>query len=184
MPCDVFQMLDLRLGELPRRVIGLLNKVQLCVFGCLTKEICIAIFLFAKWMHGFQKKAGWLATALYLTASVCLMRYYASSFDRHEPLPYPIPLTRSGLPRCIPAFHRRLIMARDERADKLVKGYLSFFTLSKLILVRKKENFQFETIVEDSHDSFDILLRDVQDKVVSLCKRYVLKLFETPLITG
>lgn len=75
-------------------------------------------------------------------------------------------------------------MARDERADKLVKGYLSFFTLSKLILVRKKENFQFETIVEDSHDSFDILLRDVQDKVVSLCKRYVLKLFETPLITG
>lgn len=101
MPCDVFQMLDLRLGELPRRVIGLLNKVQLCVFGCLTKEICIAIFLFAKWMHGFQKKAGWLATGFYLkTASVCLMRYYASSFDRHEPLPYPIPLTRNRLSLC------------------------------------------------------------------------------------
>lgn len=76
-----------------------------------------------------------------------------------------------------------LILARDERADKLVKVYLSFFTLSKLILVRKKI-FNFKQIVEDSHDSFDIFLRNVQDKVVSLCKRYVPKLFETPLITG
>jgi len=34
--------------------------------------------------------------------------------------------TRSGYPRIIPSFHRKLLYRKDERADQLVKYYLSF----------------------------------------------------------
>lgn len=69
-----------------------------------------------------RKSGGWLGVALYVKASsVCLMRYYCGSFDKNEPLPFPVSLTRSGLPRCIPLFHRKMIMRRDDKADKLVR---------------------------------------------------------------
>ncbi|KAL6954286.1 hypothetical protein U1Q18_043942 [Sarracenia purpurea var. burkii] len=91
------------------------------------RSVCIATFLFVKWMRGFKRKAGWLSLGLYMkTSSVCLMRFDGGSFEKHLPLPYPVSLTRSGLPGCIPAFHRRAISRRDEKADKLVKLYLSF----------------------------------------------------------
>lgn len=32
-------------------------------------------------------------------AAVCLLRDYGGEFDRHLPLPFPISLTRSGIPR-------------------------------------------------------------------------------------
>lgn len=87
---------------------------------------------------------GWLNLALYLkAASVCLMRFYGGEFHRHEA----VSLTRSGIPRCIPPFHRKMLMARDEKADKLVKFYLSIFSLSKLILVKKRDRLRFENIV-------------------------------------
>lgn len=37
--------------------------------------------------------------------------------DPHEALPHPISLTRCGLPRNIPAFHRHMIRRRDDKAD-------------------------------------------------------------------
>ena len=56
----------------------------------------------------------------------------------------PVSLNRSGIPRCIPSFHRKMIMKRDVWADKLVRFYLSMFLLSKLILVRKRGSFGYE----------------------------------------
>lgn len=53
-------------------------------------------------------------------------------------LPYPVSLSRDGIPRIIPVFHRRLIRRRDDRADRIVRLYLSFFTLNRLILVVKR----------------------------------------------
>lgn len=86
--------------EVLHRMVGLFNKVQLCLFSRLTKERCIAIYLFSRWVYEFRRRAGWLNTGLYIKASAtCLMRYYGGSFDRSEALPHPISLTRCGLPR-------------------------------------------------------------------------------------
>lgn len=46
--------------EVARRVIGLLNKVQLCTYGCLTKEHCIAVYLFTRWFLRLRRSGGWL----------------------------------------------------------------------------------------------------------------------------
>jgi hypothetical protein len=51
---------------------------------------------------------------------------------------FPIFLTRSGYPRAIPAFHRRMIHRKDEKADKLVKFYLSLFSVTGIIPLAKK----------------------------------------------
>lgn len=116
--------------EVPRRVVGLLQKVQLCLKSYLTKERCVGVYLFVRWFIQFRRRSGWLNTALYLKASgTCLMRYYGGDFDRHLARTFPVSLTRSGIPRCIPSFHRRLISRRDERSDKLVKFYLSLLIL-------------------------------------------------------
>lgn len=110
----------------------------------LSKERCIAVYLFARWLHAFRRKAGWLNTALYLKCcAVCLQRYYSGSFERTAAIPFPVSLTRTGLPRCIPAFHRRMIVRKDDGADRLVKFYLSVFSLSKLIMFSKRQNNQY-----------------------------------------
>lgn len=43
------------------------------------------------------------------------MRFYGGSFDRSEA---PISLTRCGLPRNKPAFHRKMMRRRDDKADQ------------------------------------------------------------------
>lgn len=105
--------------EVLHRIVGLFNKVHL--FSRLTKEGSIAIYLFSRWVYEFRRRAGWRNTGLYIKASAtCLMRYYyyRGSFDRSEALPHPISLTRCGLPRNIPAFHRKMIRRRDNKADQ------------------------------------------------------------------
>lgn len=37
--------------------------------------------------------------------------------QKHELLPVMVSLTRSGLPRIIPPFHRRRILRKDDRAE-------------------------------------------------------------------
>lgn len=49
-----------------------------------------------------------------------------------------ISLTRSGIPTIIPPFHRQIIRSGGDRADPLVRMYLSFFSLKKLIQRAKK----------------------------------------------
>ena len=91
---------------------------------------------------------GWLGVSLYLKASaVCLQRCYGGTFDPHAPLPFPISLTRTGIPRCIPSFHRKEILRRDETADGLVRFYLSLFSVSKFIMKVKKTHFEYSSIV-------------------------------------
>lgn len=58
-------------------------------------------------------------------------------------LPHPISLTRCGLPRNIPAFHRKMIRRRDNKADQFVKLYLSLYSISKCILVRERQGFGY-----------------------------------------
>ena len=98
--------------------------------------------------------------------------------------PDPISLTKCGLPRCIPSFHRALIRRRNEKADKLVRFYLSVFSLSKLILVKKTQYSQFRSITKELYASFDSLLEELRTKVVSLISRYVPSFQSVPLSTG
>lgn len=60
------------------------------------------------------------------------------------PLPFLESLNQSGIPRCIPSFHRKLIMKRDVQVGKLVHFYLLMFLLLKLIIVIKKGSFGYE----------------------------------------
>ena len=84
----------------------------------------------------FRRKGGWLNTALYLkTFWHALMVYYGGTFEKETRYSVSISLSRDGIPRCIPEFHRRMIRMRDCKADRLVQLYLSFFSISKLILL-------------------------------------------------
>ena len=55
------------------------------------------------------------------------MRRYGGCFDKPLAIPFPVFLTRSGIPRCIPVFHRRMIKRRDAKTDQLVRA-LTIFT--------------------------------------------------------
>lgn len=69
LPASLFWP-DFLLGqEVPRRMVGLLNKVQLCLFSRLNKERCIAIYLFVQWVIRMRRKGGWLNLGLYSRAS-------------------------------------------------------------------------------------------------------------------
>lgn len=79
--------------------------------------------------------------ALYLNLKLCaasLQKAYAGDKVKPELLPVPVSLTRSGYPRIIPLNHRRLILRKDDRADIFVQLYLSFFSLSKIIVLAKR----------------------------------------------
>ncbi|KAI5382385.1 hypothetical protein KIW84_MT0035 (mitochondrion) [Lathyrus oleraceus] len=74
----------------------------------LSKENCIAAHLFAKQVRQLYRKSGPLSTALYLKqCGVCLQQVYAGPPYEHERLPVFVSLSRNGLPRIIPSFHRK-----------------------------------------------------------------------------
>lgn len=58
------------------------------------------------------------------------------------------------------------------------------FSLSKLILVKKKINYKFRSITQELNASFDSLLEELRTKVVSLISRYVPSFQSVPLSTG
>lgn len=66
------------------------------------------------------------------------MMYYGSDQVVTPPNYLPISLSRSGIPRIIPSHHRRMICVRDQKADMLVKWYLSIFSFSKIITLAKR----------------------------------------------
>lgn len=118
---------------------GLCSRVSLVIFDDLTKERCIAAHLFCKRVIQLVRKSGYLATALYLKqCSTSLQTAYGSG-GKIQPtlLPVPVSLTRQNSPRIIPKFHRLMMYKRDSKADKLVQLYLSFFSVSKVIVVAK-----------------------------------------------
>lgn len=116
-------------------MVGLFNKAQLCIFGNLTKENCIAIYLFCKEVRRLYRSSGAIYTGQYLkVVAIKLMTFVGGKPEyRHAPpTKVRVSLTRAGIPRIIPPFHRRAIRMR--RDDRLVKLYLSLCSLSKLIM--------------------------------------------------
>lgn len=97
------------------------------------------------------------------------MRRYGGCFDKPLAIPFPVFLTRSGIPRCIPVFHRRMIKRRDAKTDQLVRA-LTIFTFQmnrKRILNLNRWSVPVE------------LLTDFRARCVELGD--VSKLFEIPM---
>lgn len=114
--------------ESARQLKGLLLRVPLIVSLSLSVEVGLASVHFARTVVGMVRKSGLLFTALYLKqCGVCLQRYYANSYSRHDQLSVPVSFTRTGLPRIIPPLLRRVRRGRDSRADKWVRILLSWF---------------------------------------------------------
>lgn len=57
--------------------------------------------------------------------TTCCKQAYAGVSQSHSLLPVPVSLTRSGYPKIIPSFHRKMIMKKDQKADLWVHIYLS-----------------------------------------------------------
>lgn len=124
---------------------GFLLRAQLVISGHLTSESAIAAYMFAKSVVRLKRKSGLLFTALYLKqCSVSLQLYYGGVPQRKGRLPFPISLTRSGIPTIIPAFHRRIIRVKDDRADKVKKAILVMVWLGLSYKVVQKTDIFWE----------------------------------------
>lgn len=153
----------------------------------LTREVGLAAIAFVRFVRRLQRKSGYLFTALYLKqCAVCLQRYYAES-TANTSLSCPVSLTRSGLPRCIPAVLRKVIASRSSRADLLVKLYLSWFGLAKLIAVAPRmRRKHFSSIVTPNQDigRVEEVLGEIKDGFAILQPRYLPGLRTIPLSKG
>lgn len=165
---------------------GFLNKIPLVVSDGLTKDVCLGLHYLAKQVIRMGRKSGWLFVALYLKqASTCLMQYYAvDSPSSPSELSVPISLTRSGLPRIIPPYHRKMIRLRNERSDMLVRCSLSALSLAKVIRLAKKVS---KTTFSSITDRPQVPIRDLVNKSLDMfsqtreyLERYIPKISTIP----
>lgn len=100
----------------------------------LCKEHCIAASLFWKECWRLKQKSGFLFLSLYLKQCRVAVQKVCAGDSVFSPSPA-ISLTRSGVPRIIPSFHRKRIKEKD---PVIVQMYLSFFSISKVIALAKR----------------------------------------------
>lgn len=111
------------LFELVRRLKGLLLRVPLISSASITREVSLAAVHFVRHVIRLKRKSGYLFTALYFfQCGVSLQRFYAGCYDPKASISVPVSLTRSGIPRVIPAVLRSHLRRRDSHGDMLVKG--------------------------------------------------------------
>ena len=160
-----------------------MNILILSLTDGLTKEWCIATHLFWKVCSRKGKRSGWLFLALYLKqCRVCLQRYCAGD-SVPDSLSPAVSLTRCGLPRIIPSFHRGKIRRGDAR---IIQLYMSLFTVSKLIpLAKKIDKTLFTSIVSPSDlDTITTMVAEMKPKFRLLLSRYVPHVDSIPLFQG
>lgn len=140
--------------ENTRRMKGLLIRVLHVVSDGLSSEYCIAAYLLSQQVCRLRRKSGLLHTALYLKqCAVVLQKYYGEDSYSHELLKPQVSLTRTGLPRIIPSFHRKVIREGGPRGDRAVKIYLSWFSLSRVVLLAPRVTAKtFDSLLDPSPD--------------------------------
>lgn len=135
-----------------------------------------------------SRKSGLLFTALYLKqCGVSLQKCYGGIPEQHSQHSTMVSLTRSGYPRIIPAHPRRMMRQRDEKADKLVKLYLSWFTLSKIILLAKPVSKDTLASIRENFTNLDGLLKMNQEltlKFPGLMEKYIPWISTIPVEQG
>lgn len=171
-----------------RTMRSLLLKAVLVVTGRHSKEHGIAAFLFAKRVLALRKSSGLLFCALYLKqCSACLATAYGGVPQQPARLPVFVKLNKKGYPLIIPSFHRKMIAKGDGKADLLVRLYMSWFSLSKLVkLAKPVTRHTFDSIITPVADRERVLrLRSEMEKSIpSLISRYLPFLPTVPLNTG
>lgn len=121
----------------------------------------------AKVFRSFEfRRSGFLFSSLYLKqCAVHLQQYYSDSCIRDKKPSISVCLSRAGIPTIIPVHHRHIIMSRGERGDRLVRLYLSWFSVCRVLLLAKRiSKATFSSIVEPVKDMDSI------HKVASMIK--------------
>lgn len=154
----------------------------------LTKEMCVSVYLYAKEVKRLYKASGALFLALYLKLKASSLQIaYGGDRRPHDRLPVPVSLTRSGFPRIIPSFLRRQRYKKDDKADMLVKIWLSLFNLSKIILLAKRVDFStFASIVSPWKDPEKVVqaVNRVAETLPQFLGRYLPWVSQIPLDEG
>ncbi|TYH13103.1 hypothetical protein ES288_A06G118000v1 [Gossypium darwinii] len=154
------------------------------------KELRIGAYLFSKQVVYMNHRSGTLFTTLYLKqCAVTLQQAYGgiTPYDIHTKLSVPMSLTRLGYPRIIPSFHRQQIYKRDDKADMLVKLYLSFFSLSRAIKLAKRISPSlFASITDPMSDvqKFAEVKDWLRGLICKLANRYLSQALSRPLYQG
>lgn len=145
------------------RLKGLFSKVPLIATGRLSVEVGLAMVPFIRKVFHLKRDSGLMFTALYFKqCSVALQRAYSGN-RIDSPASVSVSLTRSGFPRIIPTRHRHIIQCGNDRSDYLVRLYLSWFSLSRIIVIGKP-------ITKDTFSSITDPDLDSVREVISLMK--------------
>lgn len=90
------------------------------------------------------------------------------------------------LPRIIPPYLRSRIAKRDERADRLVKIFLSWFTLCRIIeLAKKIARETFDSITRPTKsDSLEEVHQMVKESRPLIRRLYLPRVHEIPMDIG
>lgn len=102
-------------------------------------------------------------------------------------LSVPVSLTRGGYPRILPRFHRLLIYKRDDRANRLVKMYFTFFSFYSIIEIGKKLSKSTFKSIKSPVEDIDLVLQwlgKAKSSFPLLLKRYVPRIHLIPLHQG
>lgn len=129
-----------------------------------------------------------LFTALYLKqCSVSLQRYYAANPIKHEQTSIAVSLPRSGIRRIIPRRDRHCISVRDDRADYLVRLYLSWLGVARIIELAKpvsSETFRSITHPVDDIGSVQEVMALMKVHFKAICRKYFPWITTIPLKKG
>lgn len=149
----------------------------------LTKEWCIAIHLFWVSCRRIAKRSGLLFLSLYLKqVRVVLQKFVAGDLPPSVLSPA-VSLTRGGIPRKIPSFHRKRIKEGDHR---LLKFYLFLLSVSKIIeLAPAVSKGTFTSVVSPSDlDRVLSMTSKMRSSIRPLLTRYIPGLASVPLHLG
>ena len=143
----------------------------------------------AKVFRSFEsRKSGLLYASLYLKqCSVHLQQCYASSSKMAGQPAVRVSLSRGGLPTIIPKRHRFIIMQRGDRGNRLVRLYLSWFSISRVILLAKRPSKAlFESIskVQRFKQYHEVLNGQLKTAFERLQPMYLPWISKIPLFKG
>lgn len=117
------------------------------------------------------------------------MRYYSGSYasgNKEMSGPF-VSLSRCGIPTIIPRHHRHVIMKGGDRADSLVRLYLSWFSVCRIIkLAKPVGRHTFKSIVEPIKDinRVKVVMAGLKEKWKRLSRMYLPWIKRIPLVKG
>ncbi|KAG6467636.1 hypothetical protein ZIOFF_074512 (mitochondrion) [Zingiber officinale] len=98
-----------------------------------------------------------------------------------------VSLSRAGIPTIIPKHHRFIIMKRGDRGNRLVKIYLSWFSICRIFALAKRvSKATFDSIERPQQNvpQVEYLLGLIKEKFSHLQRIYLPRISEIPMFKG